>query len=109
MSMAFHEFDSGSGDEDQVEKMRAFLSPNQVDYQIRQAIQFLWISLPKEKRNIDEVEMSCLSSNRGFPVLDPSSTLARYFSGVALGFSRENEGSWVCGAKNMVPQNVAIH
>ena len=36
--------------------MREFFSPSQIDHQIRQAIQFCWMTLPKEKRNVDELE-----------------------------------------------------
>jgi hypothetical protein len=43
-------------DEEGAEKMREFFSPSQIDHQIRQAIQFCWMALPKEKRNVDEVE-----------------------------------------------------
>jgi hypothetical protein len=35
------------------EGMREFFSPSQVDTQIRQAIQFCWMGLPKERRNVD--------------------------------------------------------
>jgi hypothetical protein len=52
----FQEFDPNENDEERAEKMRNFMSPNQIDHQIRQAIQFLWMVLPKEKRNVDEVE-----------------------------------------------------
>jgi uncharacterized protein with von Willebrand factor type A (vWA) domain len=48
-------FSAGEGDE-AAEKMREFLSPSQIDHQIRQAIQFCWMALPKEKRNVDELE-----------------------------------------------------
>jgi hypothetical protein len=43
-------------DEKGAEKMRQFFSPTQIDHQIRQAIQFCWMGLPKEKRNVDELE-----------------------------------------------------
>jgi hypothetical protein len=36
--------------------MRAFFSPQQVDQQIRQAIQFCWMGLPPKKQNVNEVE-----------------------------------------------------
>ena len=48
-------FSAGEGDEG-AEKMREFFSPTQIDHQIRQAIQFCWIALPKDKRNVDELE-----------------------------------------------------
>jgi hypothetical protein len=50
------EFDPNEGDEERAEKMRDFMSPNYIDHQIRQAIQFLWMVLPKDKRNVDEIE-----------------------------------------------------
>lgn len=43
--------DSESGDQ-----MRAFMGPGQVDHQIRQAIQFAWMSLPEGKKTVEEVE-----------------------------------------------------
>lgn len=43
-------------DADAKQRMRAFLTPQQVDHQIRQAIQFCWMSLPPEKQSVDEVE-----------------------------------------------------
>lgn len=43
-------------DPDDRERMRVFLSPQQVDHQIRQAIQFCWMALPDEKRSVEEVE-----------------------------------------------------
>lgn len=38
------------------EKMAEFFGPEQIDHQIRQALSFCWISLPKDRRSIDEVE-----------------------------------------------------
>ena len=52
--MAMAEFDPK--DPDARERMRSFFSPQQVDQQIRQAIQFCWMSLPPERQNVDEVE-----------------------------------------------------
>jgi hypothetical protein len=46
---------AGEG-ENVAKQMREFLSPSQIDHQIRQAIQFCWMALPKEKRNVDELE-----------------------------------------------------
>jgi hypothetical protein len=37
-------------------RMRSFLSPQQVDQQIRQAIQFCWMTLPPKRQNVAEVE-----------------------------------------------------
>lgn len=42
-----------SGDE---EAMSQFFGPGQVDQTIRQAIQVCWMALPKDKRNVEEVE-----------------------------------------------------
>ncbi len=39
-----------------IEKMREFLSPAQVDLSIRQTIQMCWMMLPKKKRNPKNVE-----------------------------------------------------
>lgn len=43
-------------DDDALKRMRAFFSPQQVDQQIRQAIQFCWMALPPEQQNVTEVE-----------------------------------------------------
>jgi len=48
-------FNAGEGEEE-AEKMRDFFGPTQIDQQIRRAIQFCWMGLPREKRNLDEVE-----------------------------------------------------
>ena len=48
-------FSAGEGEEG-AEQIREFFSPTQIDHQIRQAIQFCWMALPKEKRNVDELE-----------------------------------------------------
>ena len=37
-------------------RMRSFMGPGQVDEQIRQAIQFAWMMLPDERKNVTEVE-----------------------------------------------------
>jgi Asp-tRNA(Asn)/Glu-tRNA(Gln) amidotransferase A subunit family amidase len=42
-----------SGDE---EGMSQFFGPGQVDQTIRQAIQVCWMALPKDKKNVEEVE-----------------------------------------------------
>jgi hypothetical protein len=56
-TMACEKFDfNEEDDEKQNEKMRELMGPGQIDHQIRQAIQFVWMMLPKEKRNVDEVE-----------------------------------------------------
>jgi hypothetical protein len=43
-------------DPDADKRLRAFFSPQQIDNQVRQAIQFCWMALPAEKKTIDEVE-----------------------------------------------------
>jgi len=43
-------------DEDGAEKMQEVFGPTQIDQLIRQAIQFCWMALPKEKKNVDELE-----------------------------------------------------
>jgi hypothetical protein len=43
-------------DPDADKRTRAFFSPQQIDNQVRQAIQFCWMALPPEKKTIDEVE-----------------------------------------------------
>lgn len=52
----FQAFDRNNQDSLQVSRMRELVSPNQIDHQIRDAIGLLWGILPKEKRNVDEVE-----------------------------------------------------
>jgi hypothetical protein len=52
--MAMEQFDPN--DAESAQRMRAFLSPQQVDHQIRQAIQFCWMTLPPDKQNVEEVE-----------------------------------------------------
>ncbi len=48
-------FKIGEG-EDPGERMAEMFGPSQIDHLIRQAIQFCWIGLPKERRSADEVE-----------------------------------------------------
>jgi len=45
-----------AGDPDGEERMRAMFSPDMIDQQIRQAIRFTWMMLPKEKQTVAEVE-----------------------------------------------------
>ena len=52
--MIFEDFDPK--DPDQGARFRKFFGPHQVDEQIRRAIQFCWMVLPDDKRNVDEVE-----------------------------------------------------
>ena len=50
--MAFTRMDDPEG----MDRMREFMGPGQVDHQIRQAIQFAWMSLPEGKKTVAEVE-----------------------------------------------------
>ena len=43
-------------DPDALEKMRRMLGAGMVDQQMRQAIQMCWMSLPKDKKTVDELE-----------------------------------------------------
>jgi len=52
--MAVFEFDEN--DDESLDQMRDMFGPSQIDQQIRQAIQFCWMGLPKDKRNVDELE-----------------------------------------------------
>jgi hypothetical protein len=50
---------SGGGDDDKrnpMEEMSEMFGPGHVDSAIRQAIQACWMALPKERRNVAEVE-----------------------------------------------------
>lgn len=38
------------------EQIADFFGPAQVDQTVRQAVQFCWMALPKERRNADELE-----------------------------------------------------
>ena len=51
--MALYCASESEGGED---KMADYLGPGQVDQFIRQALQFCWMCLPKEKRTPDELE-----------------------------------------------------
>jgi hypothetical protein len=52
--MAMEEFDPK--DAKAMKRMRAFFGPQQVDHQIRQAIQFCWMALPPKRKKVEEVE-----------------------------------------------------
>ena len=52
----FAELNPGDSNEENAEKMAEFFGPGQVDQTIRQAIHFCWMTLPKERRNVDELE-----------------------------------------------------
>ena len=43
-------------DDESFDKIRDMFGPSQTDHQIRQAIHFCWMGLPRDKRNIDELE-----------------------------------------------------
>lgn len=45
-----------SDDEGAADRMAEMLGPGQIDHQIRQAIQWCWMELPKERRTVEEVE-----------------------------------------------------
>lgn len=45
----------GEGGSDS-DRMRGFFGPGQVDHMIRQAIQFAWMALPKERRTVEQTE-----------------------------------------------------
>jgi len=47
---------SGEGAEDPYEKMADIFGPGQVDQTIRQGIHFCWMALPKDRRNLEELE-----------------------------------------------------
>jgi hypothetical protein len=42
--------------DDAAERMAEMFGPGQIDHQIRQAIRFCWIGLPRERRSVAEVE-----------------------------------------------------
>jgi hypothetical protein len=48
-------FLEGQGD-DAAERMSEVFGPGQIDHLIRQAVQFCWLSLPKERRTVEELE-----------------------------------------------------
>jgi hypothetical protein len=54
--MAMEEEAFDPTDPEAMKRMRAFFSPQQVDQQIRQAIQFCWMALSPEQQTVDEVE-----------------------------------------------------
>lgn len=56
--MAIDRFCCGEGGEGEASERRfaEMMGPGQVDQSVRQAIQMLWMTLPKERRTIDEAE-----------------------------------------------------
>jgi hypothetical protein len=55
-AVAYYSHKTDPGDEGDFDRMRDLFGPGQVDQQIRQAVHFCWMALPKQKRSIDEVE-----------------------------------------------------
>ncbi len=53
--MAFQSFACSGGDAGDADQQRMWMAPH-VDQSLRQAVQFCWMALPKEKRNLEEVE-----------------------------------------------------
>ena len=51
-----HKMGDGEDPEKTREAMRAVFGPAQIDHQIRQAINFCWMALPKGRQNPDELE-----------------------------------------------------
>ena len=47
---------TGDGGGDPMERMAEVFGPGQIDQTIRQGIHFCWMALPKERRNVDELE-----------------------------------------------------
>jgi hypothetical protein len=58
--MAMVSFKGGDDDEDAAERMAQVMGPGQIDQTIRHAIQFCRMSLPKGRRNINEMEKQAL-------------------------------------------------
>ncbi len=54
--MVFESTSKRRGAEKAAEQMADFFGPQQIDQLVRQAIQFCWLNLPKEKRNPEELE-----------------------------------------------------
>lgn len=46
----------GEGGEDAAERMAEVFGPGQIDQMIRQGIHFCWMALPKDRKNVDELE-----------------------------------------------------
>jgi hypothetical protein len=58
MAMAYFEMGAGDGgpDDESIENMRKAFGPGQVEDSLRHAISICWMSLPPDKKNVDEVE-----------------------------------------------------
>ncbi len=48
--------DPSEFDEDAEARLRSYFGPGQVDQVVRQALQLCWSSLPRDKRNVDELK-----------------------------------------------------
>lgn len=51
-----HLYSSDDGDDNPIDKMRDMFGPGHVDQIVRNAIQACWMTLPKERRTVDEVD-----------------------------------------------------
>ncbi|MBI5725575.1 MAG: hypothetical protein HZA50_16575 [Planctomycetes bacterium] len=51
-----HSFKPGKSGEKDAKQMADFFGPGHIDNSIRQAISWCWMSLPKGKKNADELE-----------------------------------------------------
>ena len=48
-------FAGSSGGPEDMDKQRAFFGPHVVDHEIRRAIGMCWMSLPRERQNVEHV------------------------------------------------------
>lgn len=53
---AFSCCSTSEGDEESARNMADFLGPGHVDQAVRQAIQLCWMVLPRERKNVEELE-----------------------------------------------------
>ena len=54
--MAYFPIKGGNEDEGTADQMTELMGPGHIDQFIRQAIHFCWMALPKDRKNVDEVE-----------------------------------------------------
>jgi hypothetical protein len=54
--MAEQDIAFNPNDPEAMRRLQSFINPQQLDLQIRQAIQLCWMMLPAEKKTVDEVE-----------------------------------------------------
>ncbi len=58
-------------DPNAAEKFHEMFGPEQVDQAVRQAIQFCWVTLPKDRPSVDELDYpdspTCRSGDQGLP------------------------------------------